>query len=811
MRMKFRNGLGLAGGVLAATLAVQAETVDLAEITGESLTVTSLSSSTDYTNSGSTTKTLRLAPTANVTYAGSISGNLKVEYAASGITTTLSGANTFTEGLDIRVGTVKTVQEGTLGTGKIVFADANAYLRIAADMTIANAISLGDYSKANYTAGLRLEGNYTVKLTGPVSYRYSWIASNNGHLILSGGVSWGTTSSTLGSFLCQANGGAISVVDTPLTFSSANQYLTLIGASYTSLDVPGNRVPYLQFKEQGGLRLGVDGALSNQPWLDFPYDNRGLTRNGGRLDLNGHDADFGHIKIAAGESQNAFTIANTSETPATFSFNQTNANVSIGFIRTSGPVSFVKKGDKSFAITNADFTVARTLDVAAGTLALAPVEGGRIAETVIVRSGATLDLGGKTATCETCVVLTGATVKGTLTANRRGYCAAAGKTENFVVDPDLAVYYPFRSAATLAKDFSCQGNADLVIGGNPQFVAEGRFGGSIYFDGASYLTNNVGVYPASLPTGRQDNTLLVHAKGAGGTVSSQAMITLGKNITGNNNVMQAVDATHLRHFTWSDSDDFKALLPNGGTFASGWHSLGTSMAWNSDEGKAYHALWAEGTCLTNGLLVNKSGASMTPNVAAETFTIAGHMNYQNSFKGWMDEVAVMKRVLTAAEMQTYHTGGVAALVRAENVDLLSAADATLNVAAGVTSAWVEGPGAISTFGLTATGVITNAPSLSGDLTVADGARIVTDLLHPICVDSPAKLTGAGTVQVVGVDVSTLSLPMTRTILRATKLEASQVAAWTVVGHPQAVSAKLVVSDTELNIRLSRSGVVVIFR
>ncbi|MGN0852201.1 MAG: hypothetical protein ACI4Q3_02365, partial [Kiritimatiellia bacterium] len=471
-----------------------------------------------------------------------------------------------------------------------------------------------------------------------------------------------------------------------------------------------------------------------------------------------------------------------------------------------------KRGAKGFAVTNVDFAVSRTLEVAEGMLSLAPAEGQRIADIVIVRTGAVLDLGGKTASCRVLIPYSGATIQnGTLASDCRGYVAAAGEIENFVVDPDLAVYYPFRSAETLAKDFSCQGNADLLKGGAPAFVPEGRFGGCVYFDGTTYLTNNVGVFPASLPTGKTDNTLLAHVKGGSESFGSQAIVTIGKAETYKCNVMQAANATTLRHFVWNDSNYFTASLPTGDSLVKGWHSVATTMAWNADEGKGYHALWAEGMCLTNGPILTSGGVVVTPNVAAESFTIAGHLIYQSNFKGWVDEVAVMKRALTEAEMQTYRDRGVPGLVKAENVHLMSAEGATLNVAASVTSAWVEGPGAISTFGLTVTGVITNAPSLSGDLTLADGARVVTDLDHPIVVEGPAELPGGGTIQVSQADFSTVPLPVARTIVQATSLSVADLANWSVEGLPPAIKAKPVVEGHELRLCLSKSGLVVVIR
>ena len=803
-----RTAALLVCGLVGLCGPLSATTVDLRDSTDDTLTVKALAEGTDYTNSGDALKTLAVELDADTTYAGTLSGKLRVTVSVPAKTVTLTGDNTFTGGLDILQGTVAVARPEALGTGTVTLSNGATHLMLNAGMTVTNELVLGDYTKANYTSGLRVKGGCRVTLTAPLTYQNSWITANDkATLTLAGGLVQAAGTSG-GTFICEALGGEVAFTTTPLALESDGQVLQLQGSGWTSFAVADNRVAKIRFKEVGGLRLDSADAFANAPALDLPYDSRGVTRNGGRLDLNGHSQAFGNIFLTPGDLQNETVLVNSSETPATFTFTQNATDVAKACLRLEGALSFVKKGAKTFGVTNATFSVACTLDVAEGTLAVAPTEGARLADVVVIRRGAVLDLGDRTVSCGTFSNLGGTVRNGTLKFERTGYFADAGEEVEVVVDDDLAVYYPFRSAATLAHDFSGQRNEDLLCVGAPVFCTEGRFGGGVSFDGASSFTNRPDVFPASLPSGNAPFTLLAHVKGAGEAVNAQALLTLGSAVRSQNNVLQAASNKDLRHFFWGDDDGFRRPLANGATFDDGaWHAVAAS-----GDGKGNHALWSDGVCLTNGPIVWKDGMPSTPNVAKTAFMIAGCFAYQNPFKGQMDEVAVMRRALTEEEMAAYATGGIAAIVRAEGVRLAAADGARLHVAAGVSADAVTGPGEISTFGLTVTGTLVDAPALVGDLVLASGTTLVHTRGRSVTVAGDVTVAGTGTLQVDSDWSVPLRVPATETVLTASgRLSAAAWTSWTIEGVPSRYKAALLVDGPDLKLKLLGTGCTIIVR
>ena len=96
----------------------------------------------------------------------------------------------------------------------------------------------------------------------------------------------------------------------------------------------------------------------------------------------------------------------------------------------------VKDGSQHLQITN-EFHVAGTLEVAAGVLRLTKPSEGRLADTVIVRAGATLDLGGNTFACGTLVMNGGTVCNGTLATEETGL--GGGTMAATLVGADVAV------------------------------------------------------------------------------------------------------------------------------------------------------------------------------------------------------------------------------------------------------------------------------------------------------------------------------------------------------------------------------------
>ena len=170
-----------------------AETIDLATIEGDSLTVTALSSDTDYTNSSSTSKTLSLSLSSATSYSGTISGKIKLSVTMMGAketTLTLGGENTFTEGIEVGAGTLRVTRPEALGVGTVTLANnTKSVLKFGGSMTVSNPIVLNNYTKAEYAATLIAESNCQVVLSGLVTSYQSWVESATGAVIsFAGGI-----------------------------------------------------------------------------------------------------------------------------------------------------------------------------------------------------------------------------------------------------------------------------------------------------------------------------------------------------------------------------------------------------------------------------------------------------------------------------------------------------------------------------------------------------------------------------------------------------------------------------------------------
>ena len=704
-----------------------AETIDLATIEGDSLTVTALSSDTDYTNSSSTSKTLSLSLSSATSYSGTISGKIKlsVTMGAKATTLTLGGENTFTEGIEVMAGTLRVTRPEALGVGTVTLANnTKSVLMFGGSMTVSNPIVLNNYTRADYAATLIAESNCQVVLSGLVTSYQSWVESATGAVIsFAGGIN--IASSEL---FCR-HSGVISFAQTPITIPngktlkvSGNRALST--DRRVSVDVAGNDVSQINISDRGCLRIGVDGAFSNKPNLNMPLDGKEYERNGGCVDLHGHSADFGNISFEHGAKQSSFLVYNTSSDAAAFSFEQT-SDETAAFVETSGPLDFVKRGTASFTITNGTFAVSGCVDVEAGTLRFTGVDGSRLAETVKVKGGATLDLGGHTVSCGTFLNMGGVVTNGTLAAATNLVFAAAGATTT-ISDDDLAVYYPLDRADRLCVDQSFHGNSDLLVQGSPECVASAKFGKSLKLNGSSALTNSV--FPATLPTGNQAWSTCIFVKHQNYVSGNYHPIGWGAASGKNANFLSLTGHSRFQHIDFGDT----ALVGNlaSGNFADGWHSV--VLTYNPADN--VRSMYFDGSLVASGEVL-REGSAWPPNVTAKDFSIGGRHgnNNERNWEGWLDEAAVFRRTLTAEEVAAYHAHGTAGVVanplgEAAYDGLVSEDGGVLRIAHAVTTPMLSGPGTVETWGMTVTERISGCPSVVGDVTLASGVEIAVSSL-----------------------------------------------------------------------------------
>lgn len=742
-------------GLIVALLS-RADTIDLASVEGDTLEVTTLANGTDYTNSSGSTKTLALNLSGDATYSGTISGKIKLEVSNSDTTKTLTlgGENTFTDGVEVKSGTLNVGRPEALGTGTVTLANAKSYLKFSASMTVPNAIVLNQYSSAGYQPTLIVGANCQVVLSGLVTSNSSWVrtlSSNStaapASLSFAGGIDVASTE-----LYCQPNAGTIFFVQTPFDIASP-KVLKVVGVEafyldrHVAIDVAGNNVSKISFANRGCLKLGVEQSFSNKPDLYMPHDSRRAGLNGGGVDLNGHSQDFGTVSFQHGAAQNSFLVCNSAGTPATFSFEQS-ANETSACVETSGALDFVKKGTASFTITNTTFSVSGRVDVAAGALKFTGVDGVRLAESISVRKGATLDLGGNVVSCGTFLNMGGTVTNGTLSAETNIVMVSAGDTLS-LSDGDLAVYYPLDRTDRLCVDQSFHGNADLLVRGSVECVADAKFGKALSLDGSSALTNSV--FPATLPTGATAWSTCIHLKLRSYASGKYHPIGWGKCSFSQANFLQLTSAAKFDHIIWSDTALTGSLA--SGNFADGWHSLVLTY---SPAGNV-RSMYFDGTRVASGE-VKKDSASHTPNVAAQDFSLGGQHNNEKDWNGWLDEAAVFRRTLTADEVAEYHANGVAGLVAEPfdgiSYDAFAVEDgATLRIAQRVTIPKLAGPGTVETWGLTVTEAVSGCPSVIGDVTLAADTEVQVDALSatedvPLLRVTGGELTDNGAKLVV---------------------------------------------------------------
>ena len=455
-----------------------------------------------------------------------------------------------------------------------------------------------------------------------------------------------------------------------------------------------NSFPCFQGIRGGQLVMGCDGCYPTNAY--FCGQNRRYSGSflGGVIDLDGHSQTLGyHRGMTGSDTNSSFKIKNGAlATMPTVRVMQTADNF-VAPLMTEGPMHFIKDGVKTLTMTNA-FFVSGTLEVAAGVLRLTVPAEGRLADTVIVREGAILDLGGGTFVCGT-LTLDGGEVrngelfadtastleKGTVSASLAGAAIAASGSGPVLYGSSVAAaktlstnglvfYMPFDDATAYLTDegpdrvtFSCQTTAaHRTPGTATQDTSEKRFGaGSLHLDGKSPLVptgGNLidGTFPAHVPTSAAPYTVAFHYKLESGASPSAGMLGYGaRAATYGNNYRMHVDnnvVTNsyalLSNYYWNR--DMYAILGHGTSHLDGkWHSLVST--WDGTICRFYD----DGAEVTP-VRINRN-ATDAPNVTPEFFWVGATLNAP-AWRGWLDEMAIFDRAISADEVLAYHQNGV---------------------------------------------------------------------------------------------------------------------------------------------------------
>lgn len=644
----------------------------------------------------------------------------------------LQAENSF-KNLVVQKGRVTAQSPTALGLGSVKVIGGTtpnqSWIDFAKSMTVANDFILPD--KQGGQASLKVSGAYDVKLTGTVTLSTISECSmvyvgGTGSLTFAGGVS------AAGALCVQVDAGksSFAVADEPLILTGKTLEICRAGAHI--FNVAGNAAGTLYFTESGAMVCGAAGAFTGNPSISVSYHNSRYGNSS--IDLGGFDQSFGTISSIAASAKLTFKNS-VADTCPTVTVVQSTDVAPAGPILFEGALNFRKSGAKKLTVANAAFSVPGTLDVAEGTLALTAADDTKIAETVILRSGAVLDLGGHAVTCEKLQMLGGTVMNGTLTAEKRGVFVESGTVT--VSDDNLAVYYPLDNAATLGRDLSGFANADLIATGTPVCTNDAKFGRAIFLDGKSSLTNDV--FPASLPTGSASWSTCIFLKHRNYVGGKYHPIGWGACAVSQANFLQMVNATAFDHIIWSDTA-LHGTLPSG-NFADGWHSLVLTYDTESN----MRTMYFDGVSVASGK-VNRDGASRTPAVKAQDFSIGGQHSQNNSEKnweGWLDEAAVYRRALSAEEVASYHANGVAGLnkpIPTGKIDTIEVASgATARICQTIEVSDVTGPGTVFTWGMTATDTISGCPKFVGDVTLAADVTVDVTTAPGVGKENAVKL------------------------------------------------------------------------
>lgn len=206
-----------------------------------------------------------------------------------------------------------------------------------------------------------------------------------------------------------------------------------------------------------------------------------------------------------------------------------------------------------------------------------------------------------------------------------------------VVLPDGAVAY-WSFDGTLAD---LAGGNTLTKTAGTLAYGPGNFGGSsLYLDGNTTLGLLVGSFPTGVPTGSGTYTVSAWIKadtgcpGSGGWIGygtgGSANLANNLRLNGNNSVLEY----------WY-ANDMGASLPSG-NFFDGWHSvIGT---WDGTTETLY----------LDGVATHRTASGV--NVGSSSFVVGKTLNDAN-FKGWVGDLLILNRAMTASEVAAYNSGG----------------------------------------------------------------------------------------------------------------------------------------------------------
>lgn len=599
----------------------------------------------------------------------------------------LTGNNSGWHGvLDILQGIVTVSDSAALGSATIFNTNetfsaknaANARLDFYGAVTAANTIRLGTETPLNNGPRIISYGNTT--LNGPL---YVWnsflrVADASGSLTLGGNIT------CLGGYYFVLQDSS-AYYDTRIFITGRFLNLDTLWPDGNSTGVkflsPNQIISYPMPTQGGTITFGMDNVFPSSYFLP---------RNAGRLgylDLNGTMQSFLNNNERAKDV--GIRIRNSNENAkGVFRLTQTVENAAA---RSSvvGPLDFVKSGSELLVLTGF-FEITGTLDVEEGTLKLTGPQT-CIASQVVVRAGATLDLGGNSYRCTELTLAGGTVQNGTLlgvtnilASGSVGATLAGGVTvkqgggeatlegglasgHDSLTD-GLVCCYHFDSAESLLQDSgpfgytleNCWTNGSFKVSASNGPVtfdaSEGRYGSGCASFSEHVFLSYPGGYPAKAPRDGDPFTLAQWFKIRDGKQNdNRGLSFLGRAADGNGLGLVVWNrSANLFSYLWGAINELLASPTDGtSTFAGGWHCA--VQVWDGNIYRVYiDGRESELTPRTASVVRTKH---TMPNLSATHFWIgAGYNNMY--FSGWLDEVAMWNRALSPTEIAAYIEGGV---------------------------------------------------------------------------------------------------------------------------------------------------------
>lgn len=232
------------------------------------------------------------------------------------------------------------------------------------------------------------------------------------------------------------------------------------------------------------------------------------------------------------------------------------------------------------------------------------------------------------------------------------FAPASANADLALAPVDVAGYWAFNNSGNLGLDSGGYGNNLQATSGSPTYAASGVFGGAIDMGTGSTLTTVSTLFPTAVPVGNDSFSIAFWEKANASNTAGGGVIGWGWG-PGASNVVRVnneAGGAQVGQGFWDNSPatpDFWLSNLSPAPRDGGWNQV--TFTYDSSTGIR--------TGYYNGVSVGTIGnGTAPPAVLAQGFALGKSVWGQN-FAGSLDDVLIVKRALSAAEV-TALQGGV---------------------------------------------------------------------------------------------------------------------------------------------------------